>query len=214
MSDNIEELSTEDKKKAINLQDLVYVKKYINDFKEDFETRVKNDAEKAAETTVDNMLADVVSGKITAGNAECVGGYRKRLILSTDETILFNKNNNVSIGTHDISDFTDKQIVVETQILPSVTFDLHVDQYKGIYGANEVGIRKTFIDRMSSTSVSISTLNFIISLSTEDNNIYIKQGSESVQIGLKNDEAVTVNGDKEGRYLQWIKIYVIEPMTE
>ena len=214
MSDNIEELSTEDKKKAINLQDLVYVKKYIDDYQEEFKTNVKAEIKSDAANAVDDMLEDVVSGKTTVGNAECVGGYRKRLILSTDETILFNKNNNVSIGTHNISDFTNKQIVVETQILPSVTFDLHVDQYKGIYGANEVGIRKTFIDRTGSTGISISTLNFVISLSTEDNNIYIKQGSESVQIGLKNGEAITVNGDKEGRYLQWIKIYVIEPMTE
>lgn len=48
----IEELSTEDKKKAINLQDLIYVKKYIDDrhySKADVDTKIVNDV--ATETT-------------------------------------------------------------------------------------------------------------------------------------------------------------------
>lgn len=63
----IEELSNEDKKKAINLQDLIYVKKYIDD-NHYSKVETDNQLDSKVEAKVESELETAVAAKITENN--------------------------------------------------------------------------------------------------------------------------------------------------
>ena len=102
---NVEELSTEDKKKAINLQDLIYVKKYID-----------NNHYSKAET--DDMLQSTVEAEVAAKT------YGKSEIYTKTETdnTFYKKtddvNNAKKINNLEIKNNSDGVLTNENYIIP------------------------------------------------------------------------------------------------
>ena len=109
----IEELSTEDKKKAINLQDLVYVKKYIDDRHYD---KVETE-EKLAEASAKSYTKEETDNKIAEASAEVSAkSYTKE---ETDETFykktdtVENANNAIKIYDQESKSFLNVRVVDE-----------------------------------------------------------------------------------------------------
>ena len=219
-----EELPMEDKKKAINLQDLVYVKSYIDNEQKKYEEALtarqdQYEKETSARSLQNaNDIARIAGGSqyvgmareaLHAADTDGVNGYRKRLILSIDTLPTVNAATGAVIGTHNITDFTNKKVIVETRFGGGHLRDLAISYNEGEINRSLVACSDTKFLRVND-GFEIRYFNTWVDLGVDGNITIAPIHRDIIKIGNDGQVQLTQEFDAGPH---WIKVYIYEPIN-